>query len=274
MSRYVIQFYKKDALKYISHLDLLRLFKRTFKRTGLALVYSQGFNPHPKMSFAQPLSLGYEGEREYLDFETVSPHECEDIVAGLNGALPAGVAVTGCRALPHSRRTLAAVAEYARYTVLLPAAETDPTLIAGSIRQFLAQSEIIVEKKQKKTGKIVRSDIRPMILDLQYAGNMDNQCAGNMGEQCAGDIEKQYADNADNQCTVNIDNNSIMLTMTICAGSNRNLNPEILLKAFCEYSRMPFCPEETVIIRNELFFREGASEDLRSLFDFMPAVIQ
>lgn len=250
MSRYVIQFYKKDALKYISHLDLLRLFKRTFKRTGLALVYSQGFNPHPKMSFAQPLSLGYEGEREYLDFETVSSHECEDIVAGLNSALPAGVAVTGCRALPHSRRTLAAVAEYARYTVLLPAAETDPTLIAGSIRQFLAQSEIIVEKKQKKTGKIVKSDIRPMILDLQYAGN------------------------ADNQCTVDIDNNSIMLTMTICAGSNRNLNPEILLKAFCEYSRMPFCPEETVIIRNELFFREGTSEELRSLFDFMPAVIQ
>ena len=58
MSRYVIKFSKEGNIRYISHLDLLRLFKRSFKRVGIKLQYSQGFNPHPKMSFAQPLSLG------------------------------------------------------------------------------------------------------------------------------------------------------------------------------------------------------------------------
>ena len=56
MSRYVLKFRKFGYVKYISHLDLLRVFKRTFKKTDLQLRYSQGFNPHPRMGFAQPLS--------------------------------------------------------------------------------------------------------------------------------------------------------------------------------------------------------------------------
>ena len=71
MSRYVVKFYKEGVLRYISHLDLLRLFKRSFKRVDIKLQYSQGFNPHPKMSFAQPLSLGYDSRGEYLEIETV-----------------------------------------------------------------------------------------------------------------------------------------------------------------------------------------------------------
>ena len=71
MYRYYLEFSKTGNIRFISHLDLLRLFKRTFKRSGIELVYSQGFNPHPKLGFAQPLSLGYEGLAEILEFETV-----------------------------------------------------------------------------------------------------------------------------------------------------------------------------------------------------------
>ena len=68
MNRYVIKFEKDGYVKYTSHLDILRIFKRSFKKTGLALKYSQGFNPHPKMGFAQPLSLGYSSKCELIEF--------------------------------------------------------------------------------------------------------------------------------------------------------------------------------------------------------------
>lgn len=66
MNRFVLEFSKQGYIKYISHLDMLRLFKRTFKRAGIPLDYSKGFNPHPRMSFAQPLSLGYTSKQELI----------------------------------------------------------------------------------------------------------------------------------------------------------------------------------------------------------------
>ena len=59
MGRYLLKFTKEGNIRYISHLDLLRVFQRAMKRAGISLRYSQGFNPHAKISFAHPLSLGY-----------------------------------------------------------------------------------------------------------------------------------------------------------------------------------------------------------------------
>ena len=85
--RYVIKFSKGGYAKYTSHLDLLRFFKRAFRKTGVDLKYSQGFNPHPKLSFAQPLSLGYLGDNELVEFETNTcqdPVELENILNNAN----------------------------------------------------------------------------------------------------------------------------------------------------------------------------------------------
>ena len=73
--KYVIRFQKTGVICYTSHLDIMKVFKRSFKRAGIRLAYSQGFNPHPKMGFAQPLSLGYESLDEYIEFETVDVAE-------------------------------------------------------------------------------------------------------------------------------------------------------------------------------------------------------
>ena len=67
--RYLFVFQKTNLMVYISHLDIQRLFRRTIKSCGYKIIYSQGFNPHPKMSIAQPLSLGYEGLEEYMEVE-------------------------------------------------------------------------------------------------------------------------------------------------------------------------------------------------------------
>ena len=89
--RYVIKFSKGGYAKYTSHLDLLRFFKRAFRKTGVDLKYSQGFNPHPNLSFAQPLSLGYLGDNELVEFETNTcqdPVELENI---LKNEMPKGL---------------------------------------------------------------------------------------------------------------------------------------------------------------------------------------
>ena len=80
MSKYIIEFSKTGTICYTSHLDLMRIFKRVFKRTGIALAYSQGFNPHPKMGFAQPLSLGYWGMEEYIEFETAEEWQPDQLL--------------------------------------------------------------------------------------------------------------------------------------------------------------------------------------------------
>ena len=85
MSKYIIEFSKTGTICYTSHLDLMRIFKRVFKRTGIALAYSQGFNPHPKMGFAQPLSLGYWGMEEYIEFETAEEWQPDQLLQRLAG---------------------------------------------------------------------------------------------------------------------------------------------------------------------------------------------
>lgn len=90
-NRYVIKFSKTGYVKYTSHLDLLRMFKRAFKKADLGLSYSQGFNPHPKMSFAQPLSLGYAGRSELIELETARPHQTAEILRAMQGQMPQGL---------------------------------------------------------------------------------------------------------------------------------------------------------------------------------------
>ena len=87
-------FEKTGNAVWISHLDLMRLFQRAFKRAGLPLTHTQGFNPRPSVSIALPLSVGVQSRCELLDFEldgeTVNNNEIKE---KLNAALVAGVNV-------------------------------------------------------------------------------------------------------------------------------------------------------------------------------------
>ena len=96
MNRYIIKFSKEGVICYISHLDTLRLFKRAFKREGICLSYSKGFNPHPKMGFAQPLPLGYSSVSEYLEFETDIPYQPQELAKALRRQIPEGIRIFSC----------------------------------------------------------------------------------------------------------------------------------------------------------------------------------
>lgn len=146
-----ITFEKTGNARYISHLDVNRTMIRALRRTGLPIWYTEGFNKHPYVTFAAPLSLGYEGERETMDVrlnESVPP---EEIVRRLDEVMPAGLHITG--AAPAVKKAGEVDKAVYRLTVDCPLAV---------IRGFLAQPTIMVQKKtKKKTMKEV--ELRPVL---------------------------------------------------------------------------------------------------------------
>ena len=211
-NRYVMKFHKDGYVKYTSHLDLLRIFKRSFKKTGLALQYSQGFNPHPKMGFAQPLSLGYSSKCELIEFETVEKHDPADILARMKAALPEGLTPVSCVAFDNPIKSLAGEADSAEYVVLVPVPEAEADrwnsdILSDKITAYLEQSEITAMKRQKKTKKLAPVDIRRMIRSIQG--------------MTVTDVEGRKA---------------LMLNLHLDCGSTSNLSPELVIATF-----LPFC---------------------------------
>lgn len=86
-------FSKTGRARYISHLDLNRAMIRAIRRAALPIWYTEGFNRHPYVTFAAPLSLGYEGERETMDLRLQEPMDLEELVRRLNGAMPEGLRI-------------------------------------------------------------------------------------------------------------------------------------------------------------------------------------
>lgn len=138
-------FEKTGNARYISHLDLMRVFQRAFKRAGLPLTHTQGFNPRPSVSIALPLSLGVESQCELLDFELERPYACAEIREKLNAALIDGVYIREVYEQGQKLKNLALlqsrlVLEYDRH--ISDAAE-------DVIQSLFSRPELIVEKKGK-----------------------------------------------------------------------------------------------------------------------------
>lgn len=88
-----VRFNKKNYLRYIGHLDLMKLFQRNFSRVGIPIKYSEGFNPKPRLSIANPLSLGIESEEEYMDVDLEDKISVEEFIKKMNSALPKDVQI-------------------------------------------------------------------------------------------------------------------------------------------------------------------------------------
>jgi radical SAM-linked protein len=156
-------FEKTGNAVWISHLDLMRLFQRTFKRAGLPLTHTQGYNPRPSVSIALPLSVGVESKCELLEYELEGENKPthKEIVSRLNEALVDGVRVI------HSYDNCAKIKNLAFLDATVDL-EYDKGIPAGAeeaIRQLFARQEIIVVKKGK--NGITDQDIAPMIKNLE-----------------------------------------------------------------------------------------------------------
>lgn len=163
-------FEKKDCAVWISHLDLMRLFQRAFKRAGLPLKHTQGFNPRPSVSIALPLSVGVESCCELLDFELDGLSVCCDEICGkLNETLISGVRVLQVYEDGRKIRDLALMS----CRVTLEYDNGIPEGAVSGIRSLFEQPSLIVPKKTKNA--IQEQDIIPMIRKLDVSCCSDHE---------------------------------------------------------------------------------------------------
>ena len=213
-----ILFEKKGNAVWISHLDLMRLFQRAFKRAGLPLTHTQGFNPRPSVSIALPLSVGVESNCELLDFDLDGDKVANRIVRGkLNDYLLPGIRVIKVYDNGQKIKNLALLDT----VVTLEYDEGVPEGAISKLQDFFAQDEVLVEKKTKTNG-IQDQNIIPMIKSLEI---------------------------------VQADQNTVLLNARVCC-QNPTLNPMQLHGAIIRH--LPeLIPSFAKCARLELYDHEG-----------------
>ncbi len=160
-------FKKTDRAIYISHLDLMRVMQRTFKRAKLPVWFTKGFNPHAYINFSLPLSLGVSSECEVMDFAVDMSSglpDYEHLTVEMNKALPQGLEIVKMYAPVKSHTVIGSCDYTLKFMTDTPAEEVESAFVA-----FLSQPEILVEKRAKVNMKktLVTVDIKP---DIEVKG--------------------------------------------------------------------------------------------------------
>ena len=150
-----MQFAKTGRVRFLAHLDLMTLFQRAAARADIPVAFSQGFNPHPRISFGPALSVGMESECEFLDIETARYLEPRAAMEVLNRALPEGIEIKQARIIPHITPSLSGSIGRYRYQVTPP--ERDSPNLESLVAAFLSRESIVIDKDGK------RKDIRGCI---------------------------------------------------------------------------------------------------------------
>ncbi len=158
-----VRFSKQGQMKFIGHLDMVRYFQKVMRRANVDIAYSEGFSPHPKMSFAAPLSVGAVSTGEYFDMEVNSTGSTSEMIARINRQNVSGIEVLSYKKLPEGAKnamSIVAGADYNVYTDLFH---------PKTIEEFLMQDNITVLKKTKKSEREV--DIKPWIYEMSLTDN-------------------------------------------------------------------------------------------------------
>jgi len=152
-------FYNKTGdIKYISHLDMNRVFLRFIRRSGIPVWFTEGFNPHPKINFALPLSLGFESTSEILDIRLDDDnYSCDEVVKRLSAVMPEGLTIK------YAAEPIMKVGDigYAKFEI-----DTDGL---PDMTDYFNQEQIITMKRTKSGTK--PTDIKPMIMEYSVEGN-------------------------------------------------------------------------------------------------------
>ncbi|HUT73943.1 MAG TPA: TIGR03936 family radical SAM-associated protein [Armatimonadota bacterium] len=165
MQQVVCRFAKGDAVKYISHLDLMRALERAMRRARLPLAYSEGFNPRPRVSYASALSVGHTSDAELMALRLTSPMDPSELRTRLNACLPEGLAVLQAWATPpHQPKTSLGEMDAADYVVRIegPLAGKEPCRRAS---EFMEREEVRITRVRDKGSKDL--DLRPLVSAIE-----------------------------------------------------------------------------------------------------------
>lgn len=167
LTRVRVQYRREEALRYIGHLDMQLVWERTLRRAKVALAYSQGFNPRPRLHMACALPLGFLSECELLDvwFETPEPSTadasafCLALGAQIQAAAPPGLQITQVTIAPLGQPALQTRVQFAEYQAY-PLDPLGSEELQTSIQSLLANPSLPRERRGKPY------DLRPLIDSL------------------------------------------------------------------------------------------------------------
>lgn len=205
--------FKKDGLAiYISHLDMNRCMTRAVRRAGIPLWYTEGFNPHPYMTFLMPLPLGQSGMREPLDIKIEQDDmSFKQIKENLNSVMPEGIEIVDvCK--PVNKPNEIAAAEYKIISTFADSHSAES--FAATAMQIINGGELNAEKRSKKGTKTV------------------NLCEFIRSFECKAQDNEVFAD------------------AVLASGNSVNLNAELLMNTLFE--RFESKPLKNEIIRTKL----------------------
>ena len=159
MPKHRLAFSKADTAKFISHLDLMRTFQRSFLRADIAVKHTEGFNPHAFVSIPLPLSVGFSSACEVLECQVLNV-PLEEVPARMNAALPAGITVTRCYEAVRPVKELC----YVNYIVTLEYEAGAPFGAEGDIQALLGRDSLVMTKRSKKAKSgFTQVDLIPLI---------------------------------------------------------------------------------------------------------------
>ena len=165
MDKYRMLFSKTGRAVYISHLDLMRTVTRAFMRAECKLRYSEGFNPHPNISIALPLSVGCESVCEIMDFKMREDMTCEEIKSRLADQFPEGIEVIDVYEAGRKVKEI----KWLRISGVFEYDERDAAAMAEKLNEFYSTESIVITKKTKRG--MGESDICPAIREIAFERN-------------------------------------------------------------------------------------------------------
>ena len=216
-----LRFSKTGRLKYISHLDINRAMSRALKRAGIPLWYTEGFNPHPYMSFSLPLSLGVESLCESVDLRITGEITNKEIKDRLNSVLPEDLKIIDVYDDFRDNSEIV----YSDYVYKFEFSDND--LALEKIKNVLSSDEILALKKGKQGRKRVMKETNI----------------------------KSFID----KYSISIRNDVIVLNIRLLAGPEKNLNPSLLFDTIIRLIDMDF--EWKSIARISLLDKDYKEDD-------------
>jgi len=224
-----IKFTKENYMKYISHLDLMRLFQRSFRRCNIPIKYSQGFNPQPKMTIANPLALGIASAEEFMEIELEERISEIEFINTMNKDLPEGIKILDAKYVD-SKDCITTFIQWSYYQIQFTVRNIlSLSLLETYISKLLNKEELIIEKEKRKGSKTIikEENIRPLIGNITISKDKTMAISENI-----------Y------QVTINC---------LLKSGDKGNLKPLDLMKAISKYADMDIDFDTVEIKRLNMF---------------------
>jgi radical SAM-linked protein len=163
VQRFRVRFRRGEEVKYITHLDLMRSWERAMRRAGVALAYSEGHTPHPRLSLAVPLAVGVTSSAEIMDVFLSRRIAPRDFMCSVSAQLPAGIEILEVAEVGLGLPSLQSEVRWARYRVEGPF-DGSQEEARSAVDRFLAAESIPWEHMRDK--EVRRYDIRTLVRDL------------------------------------------------------------------------------------------------------------